>query len=38
MRTNGKMFYGMIIVLFFLTFGIAMGAEEKRPYKIGCVF
>jgi branched-chain amino acid transport system substrate-binding protein len=32
------MVYGIIVVLFILAHGIAMGAEGNRPYKIGSVF
>jgi branched-chain amino acid transport system substrate-binding protein len=38
MRGKRKMVYGMIVLLFILAHGTAMGAEEKRPYKIGSVF
>jgi branched-chain amino acid transport system substrate-binding protein len=37
MQGGRKLIYGIMVVLFVLAQGTAMGAEEKRPYKIGSV-
>jgi len=38
MRPNKKLMYGLVVVFLFSTLGIAMGAEGKRPFKVGSVF